>query len=51
VIAKELPNAMQVADSFHLYQNLLEAFKKALNKEIPITITIPHADENACKKS
>lgn len=42
---------MQVADRFHLHQNLLEAIKKALNKEIPATINIPHADEEACKKS
>lgn len=41
---------MQVADRFHLHQNLLEAIKKALNKEIPATITIPHADEDVCKK-
>ena len=46
VITEELPDAMQVADRFHLHQNLLEAIKKALNKEIPATITIPHADED-----
>lgn len=51
VIAEELPDAMQVADRFHLHQNLLEAIKKALNKEIPATINIPHADEEACKKN
>ncbi len=32
-------------------KNLLEAIKKALNKEIPATITIPHAGEDSCKKS
>ena len=51
VIAEELPDAMQVADRFHLHQNLLEAIKKALNKEIPATLTIPHADEDSCKKN
>ncbi len=51
VITEELPDAMQVADRFHLHQNLLEAIKKALNKEIPATITIPHADEDLCKKN
>ena len=51
VIAEELPDAMQVADRFHLHQNLLETIKKALNKEIPATIIIPHADEGACKKN
>ena len=34
VIAEELPDAMQVADRFHLHQNLLEAIKKALNHEL-----------------
>ena len=28
VIAEELPDAMQVADRFHVHQNLLEAIKK-----------------------
>lgn len=50
VIAEELPDAMQVADRFHLHQNLLEAIKKALNKEIPDSINIPHTEE-ACKKN
>ena len=45
VIAEELPDAMQVADRFHLHQNLLEAIKKALNHELPATIKIPHNDE------
>ena len=41
VIAEELPDIMQVADRFHLHQNLLEAVKKALNSHLPSTITIP----------
>ena len=46
---------MQVADRFHLHQNLLEAIKKALNYELPATISIPHDDkstdsEQSCKK-
>lgn len=41
VIAEELPDVMQVADRFHLHQNLLEAVKKALNSHLPSTITIP----------
>ena len=45
VIAEELPDVMQVADRFHLHQNLLEAIKKALNREVPATIAIPHDDE------
>ena len=56
VIAEELPDAMQVADRFHLYQNLLEAIKKALNQELPATISIQHNEENTysgepCKKN
>lgn len=39
VISEELPDAMQVADRFHLHQNLLEAIKKALNQELPATVT------------
>lgn len=56
VISEELPDAMQVADRFHLHQNLLEAVKKALNQKLPATITIPHEDistqtEETCKKN
>ena len=40
VIEQELPGAMQIADRFHLHQNLLQAIKKALQKEIPSTIKI-----------
>lgn len=40
VIEEELPGAMQIADRFHLHQNLLQAIKKALQKEIPSTIKI-----------
>lgn len=28
VIKEELPDAMQIADRFHLHQNFLEAIKK-----------------------
>ena len=56
VISEELPDAMQVADRFHLHQSLLETIKKALNQEIPATISIPHNDasieaEEQCKKN
>ena len=56
VISEELPDAMQVADRFHLHQNLLETIKKALNHELPATISIPHVDKSAdsdqpCKKN
>lgn len=47
---------MQVADRFHLHQNLLEAIKKALNHELPATVSIPNvgqstAIEEPCKKN
>lgn len=56
VISEELPDAIQVADRFHLHQNLLEAIKKALNHELPMTISIPHNENNielkeTCKKN
>ena len=56
VIAEELPDAMQVVDRFHLYQNLLEAVEKALNQHLPATIMIPHEKRsedlgNPCKKT
>ena len=56
VISEELPDAMQAADRFHLHQNLLEAIKKALNHELPATVSIPHvgqstAVEEPCKKN
>ncbi|MCR1843268.1 transposase [Murimonas intestini] len=44
VIAEELPDAMQVADRFHLHQNLLEKIKNALNHELPATIKISHTE-------
>ena len=56
VISEELPDAMQVADRFHLHQNLLEAIKKALNHELPATVSIPHVGQSTaikepCKKN
>lgn len=56
VISEELPDAMQVADRFHLHQNLFEAIKKALNHELPATVSIPHVEqstaiEKPCKKN
>ena len=45
VIREELPDVMQIADRFHLHQNLLEAVKGALDKIIPATITIPHEED------
>lgn len=35
-----LPECIQIADRFHLHQNLMEAVKKVLKSEIPSVITI-----------
>ncbi len=39
-IGEVLPNAIQIADCFHLHQNLLEAVRKIIRKKIPVTTTI-----------
>ena len=36
-----LPDAMQIADRFHLHQNLLEAIKNTINSVIPVDVRIP----------
>lgn len=36
-----LPDCIQIADRFHLHQNLLEAVNKVLGREIPTISTIP----------
>ena len=36
-----LPDCMQVADRFHLHQNLMEAVNKILGREVPATNRIP----------
>ena len=41
-ISEALPGAMQIADRFHLHQNLLTAIKYALNGIIPNEIMIPN---------
>lgn len=56
VISEELPDTMQVADRFHLHQNLLETIKKALHHILPATVSIPHVEqstviEDSCKKN
>lgn len=40
-IEETLPAAMQIADRFHLHQNLLEAVRGALNGSVPATVKIP----------
>ena len=57
-IQEILPDAMQIADRFHLHQNLLEAIKNTVNSVLPVDIRIPidyektTADsEEPCKKN
>jgi len=45
-IAEELPSAIQVADRFHLHQNLLQAIKEALRQSLPNQIPIPNRTES-----
>ena len=42
-ISEVLPGAMQIADRFHLHQNLLNAVKEALKSELPNKIAIPNS--------
>lgn len=44
-ISDVLPDAMQVADRFHLHQNLLDAVKEALRTELPNQIKIETPQE------
>ena len=48
-IQEALPDALQVADRFHLHQNLLEAVKNTVNSIVPVDIKIP-ADHDKCKQ-
>ncbi len=45
-IEETLPYTMQIADRFHLHQNLLEAIRGALYGSVPATVKIPvNADD------
>lgn len=50
-IEEELPDAIQVADRFHLHQNLLDAIRKSLNREIPASIPITTENKDVKIKS
>jgi transposase len=39
-IQKVLPHAMQIADRFHLHQNLMEAIQKVMSQELPARIRL-----------
>lgn len=40
-IQEILPDAMQIADRFHLHQNLLKAVRSTVNSVLPVNIKIP----------
>lgn len=40
-VEEVLPDCMQIADRFHLHQNLLEAVKNVVNGTVPVEIKIP----------
>jgi len=45
-IQEVLPDAMQIADRFHLHQNLLEAIQGTLKMVVPLSIKIPKEAED-----
>ena len=45
-VEEVLPDCMQVADRFHLHQNLMDAVNKALGRTIPATTAIPCIHEH-----
>ena len=46
-IQEILPDAIQIADRFHLHQNLLEAIKNTVNSLLPVDIRIPSDYDDA----
>ena len=44
-IEEVLPDCMQIADRFHLHQNLLSAVNKIIGREIPASIAIPECTD------
>lgn len=44
-VEEVLPDCMQIADRFHIHQNLMEAVNKVLNRTVPVTNVIPPDDE------
>ena len=45
-IEEVLPDCMQVADRFHIHQNLMEAVKKALGRTMPVTNPVPEKNND-----
>lgn len=55
VIKEELPDTMQIADRFHLHQNLFDIIKKCISLNLPSTMRIgtdsSNADDNPKEKA
>ena len=45
-----LPDAMQIADRFHLHQNLLEAIKNTINSVIPVDVVYTDQIEHTARR-
>ena len=43
-VTKTLPEAVQIADRFHITQNLLEALKETMRTYMPEIITVPNEE-------
>lgn len=50
-IQEILPDAMQIADRFHLHQNLLEAIRNTVNSTVPVDIKIPKSYGKSDRKA
>lgn len=51
VIETELPNVMQVAERFHLHQNLLETIRTCLRRELPSSIGVPQDELDSLERT
>lgn len=49
-ISEELPDAMQVADRFHLHHNFLEVIKKVLNTQLPAAIPAEAVEKSSSEE-
>jgi transposase len=44
-VEEVLPDCMQIADRFHIHQNLMDAVNKVLGREVPSTTAIMEESE------
>lgn len=50
-VEEVLPDCMQIADRFHLHQNLMDAVNKVLGREIPATTAVPVESETPAQNT